>query len=469
MSLCVAWKYEDRSGSRVYFASDSCVVVGKKVMPYGGIKVLKVPVCITSAVDAKTERAEDFLRVNYGMAFVGVYFSAFLLKELISEVLSHLQFPGSREAVSFELICQLVARFHTHFYNQIRDYGLPAHEALDFFLGGYCPQSRRIRVAKFMVDRKEGQSRPVEILQGAGFHYETIGVEDGQKRFHTLMDLNLSAPHCRTHFAAFRRLWDVIRDKEIRCVKGAVQYGSFEGDSFELVGAFSIAREGESLKPRTFVRGTDMEQVHNPLGLGELHVGYSYGNPFEEDIQNFDTTRAFWSVDGKTHHVVDEQITILPNDARWSEWFKNECEFLRMEGIPDALTIEHVGSTAVPGVAAIPCVDMVVGVNALPEVQRSPFNIEQHGYEYLGDRLIAGQRCYRKRGDRWFNLHVVQHGGDFWNQAISLRDYLRGHPDEAEAFGREKVRILNQGSWTLVRYLNKRANYLNQLLARAGL
>jgi hypothetical protein len=113
-------------------------------------------------------------------------------------------------------------------------------------------------------------------------------------------------------------------------------------------------------------------------------------------------------------------------------------------------------------------VDIMVGVEALADVQTKPFNLQEHGYEYLGDRLIPGQRSYRKRGDRAFNVHVAERNGEFWRKAIQLRDYLRHHPQGCDQFAREKLRIFNVGSWTLVRYLDARANYFTQLMERAA-
>jgi GrpB-like predicted nucleotidyltransferase (UPF0157 family) len=440
-------------------------------MPYGGIKVLEVPVRVIGPYQAG--QAEPLFVQNYGIGFVGHYLAAFLLKELVSEVLSHAQFLGRREEISFDLICELVVRIHRHFYPQIRDH-LTTNHVLDFFLAGFCPQSGRVRVAKFSVDAATRQPEYREILQELPFSFATIGVTEGQARFHELMEMNLSQPRCKTHFVAFRRLWDVIRDPDIRKVKGAVQYGQFDGSDFKLAGAFELRREAEQLVPRTFIRGTDVQEIHGAGGIHDLHITYSFGNPFAEDIQSFDVARTFWELRRKpdgtedpARHVIDEQITMVPHDARWARWFQDEMAFLRMEGIAEAIPVEHIGSTAVPGLAAIPCVDMMVGVETLGDVQTKPFNLQEHGYEYLGDRLMPGQRSYRKRGDRAFNVHVVERGGEFWTNAIQLREYLRQHPEECTAYSIEKIRIINPGSWTLVRYLNERANYFNQLLERA--
>jgi GrpB-like predicted nucleotidyltransferase (UPF0157 family) len=469
MSLCVAWKYEDEDDRRIYFASDSCAVVRAQphdhVMPYGGIKVLEIPVRVISAFDAATQKAEIVYSGTYGMAFAGVYFAAFVVKELVSEVLTHVQFLGAREELSFDVVCETVATFYGHYYNQIRDH-LPQHYLLDFLLGGYCPRSGRIRVAKFWIDHARREPRFAEVLRDGPHPYATIGVDDGQARFQALMDLSLSAPPCRVHFAAFRRLWDVIRDPEIRCVKGAVQYGEFVGRDFKLAGAFDVRVENGHLTPRTFVRGTDVDAAHNP-GLNGLHLHYSFGNPFDDDIRSFDVS-SFWEADG-TRHVIDEQITVVPHSTNWSQRYREELELLHDAGLDDGVPVEHIGSTAVAGLAAVPCVDILIGADIPGDIQTPALGFNPGGYEYLGNKGIDRVRCYRTRRGHAFNLFVAPFDGDFWRKAIGLRDYLRQHPDECEAYGREKVRILNQGSWTLVRYLKERSNYLDQLLVRAEL
>lgn len=438
-------------------------------MPYGGIKVLEIPVEIISATDSQTGKADLLFSGNYGLAFVGHYLAAFLFKELASEVLRHGQYIGSANTISFEIVCNLVSRFHEHFYQQIKDHLTTNHE-LDFFLGGFCPSTGKVRVAKFSVNSATRQSGYQEVLQGGGFSFETIGVDDGQAKFRELMNLSLLAP-CPTHLVAFRRLWDVIRDPEVKFVKGAAQYGDFKNGSFALGGVFDVVRENQVLQPKSYIRGTDIELINLPNEPLDLHIHYSYANPFDQDINSFEYAEMYSDRRGGMH-VVDEQISILPYNAKWVQWFQDERDFLRMQGIDPNIPVEHVGSTAVPGMAAVPHVDLLIGADFAGDVHAAPFDLSEHGYEYLGDKLANGYRCYRKRGknrgEKEFNLFVAPPGSEFWNRTLKLRDYLRQRDDERDAFIREKVRILNAGSWTLVRYLKQRANYLAQLLARSN-
>ncbi len=463
MSLCVAWKYEEAGRSSVYLAADSCAVLCGQVMPYGGIKVLEVPVRIISATNAATGVADQLFIGNYGIAFAGSYFTAFLLKELVAEVMSHLQFLGPANAISFDKMCDLVHRLHAHFHEKIRD-RLQRDYELDFFLGGFCPASGRVRVAKFSVDTGSNQPVFAEILQAGGFSFDTVGLESAQARFRKLVELSLTAP-CRTHFAAFRRLWDIIRDPEIKFVAGAVQYGEFAENSFRLVGAFDVQCVDGQLKNRIFIRGTDMEEIEGQAGMQDFHIQYAFGNPFDDDIQSFDATRTFYEEDG-TRHVVDEQITVLPSDSRWPTDFTAECATLHGV-LGEAVPIEHIGSTAVQGLASVPVTDILVGVEKLGEPRIPPLNLALLKFEYLSDRLFPGQRFYRKRGQPSVNLLVVEHGSEIWNQHIAIRNFLRGNEAARAAYSAEKIRILNTGSWTLVRYLQAKSGFMETLTAKA--
>jgi hypothetical protein len=80
-------------------------------MPYGGIKVLEIPILVLSAGPTP----KPVFKATYGLAFAGSYLAAFLLKEMVAEVLSNVQFLGPPELITFERICALVFAYHQHF------------------------------------------------------------------------------------------------------------------------------------------------------------------------------------------------------------------------------------------------------------------------------------------------------------------------------------------------------------------
>ncbi len=150
--------------------------------------------------------------------------------------------------------------------------------------------------------------------------------------------------------------------------------------------------------------------------------------------------------------LVSEHVAIVPYDPRWPESFRQEEEHLQRL-LPGDLVrrIEHFGSTAVPGLAAKPIVDILVEVTDLAETRaRIAPVLRAQGYEYLwrpttGDDGPPFYAWFIKRdsqtGARTHHIHMVE--GSFvehWDR-LFFRDYLRAHPDVAHEYARLKGQL----------------------------
>jgi len=163
---------------------------------------------------------------------------------------------------------------------------------------------------------------------------------------------------------------------------------------------------------------------------------------------------------GLEHALIDEPVTVQPPDPRWPEAAAEEIARLRA-ALPEA-AIEHVGSTAVPGLDAKPIVDLLVG---LPEVSPS---LRLPDYEACGEAGVPGRLYFRKRGNAVaFNAQAVIKEGPLWRDALSLRDYLRAHPEEAARYAEAKRSAIESGATTLQVYSRHKAPLLLQILEHA--
>ena len=104
------------------------------------------------------------------------------------------------------------------------------------------------------------------------------------------------------------------------------------------------------------------------------------------------------------------------------------------------LRVEHVGSTSVPGLAAKPVIDLCPVVTTLADLDRRRKQVETLGYEWLGEFGIPLRRYCRRdiNGVRRFQLHCFAEGSAELERHCRFRDYLRAHPDEAQAYAVEK-------------------------------
>ncbi len=209
-------------------------------MPFGGIKVAEVPVHYVWHDDQGPHHWQH----TYGLAYAGDVLSAFLLKELVSDALRHLEGLRRPGDFGFDDLKAIVASAQRHFAGDMLRH-LGENENLDFFFAGFCPKTQRVRVAKFYVDLGTERTESKEIFIHDGVDCETVGIESAAARFRQLFQLNLSAPPCRVHFAAMRRLRDVITEAISPHVAGAIQYGEFDPAGNFTTSATAMLRMGE--------------------------------------------------------------------------------------------------------------------------------------------------------------------------------------------------------------------------------
>ena len=152
--------------------------------------------------------------------------------------------------------------------------------------------------------------------------------------------------------------------------------------------------------------------------------------------------------------AIHEEVEIRPYDPRWVRLFEDEKAHL-LACLPAELIrrIEHFGSTAVPGLAAKPIVDMLVEVTNLEQtkVQIAPI-LEAQGYDYfwrptIGDDGPPFYAWFIKRdlqtGTRTYHIHMVEGGEEFgghWDRLL-FRDYLIAHPNVAKEYELLKTRL----------------------------
>src|SRR4051794_36626547 len=165
---------------------------------------------------------------------------------------------------------------------------------------------------------------------------------------------------------------------------------------------------------------------------------------------------------------LDEPVTLRPYDPSWPERFAPERRRIEAALAAEAAGIEHIGSTAVPGLAAKPIVDVLVGVRGPLAAHPVVGGLVALGYEFLGEAGVPGRLYFRRRlASDAFNVHVVEHESDLWRDNLALRDFLRSDPDAAAAYAQAKARAAAAAPESLLRYSDLKAGAVAELLRRA--
>jgi len=130
-----------------------------------------------------------------------------------------------------------------------------------------------------------------------------------------------------------------------------------------------------------------------------------------------------------------QEVEIAAYDPSWPEIFAGEAQAIR-QALGDVLVgIEHVGSTAIPGLAAKPIIDIVVSV--MPPASEVIPPLEALGYDCQGENGIPGRLFFRKgliEFKRTHHLHLIEAGHAQWASMLLFRDYLRSHPGDARRY-----------------------------------
>lgn len=164
----------------------------------------------------------------------------------------------------------------------------------------------------------------------------------------------------------------------------------------------------------------------------------------------------------------DEPVSIVPYDPSWPEQFERERASLE-EAIGPWIEggIHHVGSTAVPGLAAKPVVDIMVGVRSLEEARACFEPLARLDYCYFPYRAWMHWFCKPSAERRTHHLHLVEPGNPNWAARLAFRDHLRAHPETAAEYEALKRRLAAEHRDDREAYTEAKTAFVEAVVERA--
>lgn len=130
------------------------------------------------------------------------------------------------------------------------------------------------------------------------------------------------------------------------------------------------------------------------------------------------------------------QVTLAPHDPDWIRVAAEEGARIGKALGDSLVAVHHIGSTAIPGIAAKPTIDLMPALRPGADIDACRGPMEALGYLWRGEFGIAGRRyCVLERdGRRLFHVHIFPAGHANIATQLAFRDYLRAHPEEALAY-----------------------------------
>jgi GrpB-like predicted nucleotidyltransferase (UPF0157 family) len=169
--------------------------------------------------------------------------------------------------------------------------------------------------------------------------------------------------------------------------------------------------------------------------------------------------------------AISEDVRLDDYNPEWPGAFAAERE--RLVALLPRLFVElqHVGSTAVPGLSAKPIIDVLAGVRSMAETESLAERICKCGYTTSAEfNATLSERLWFMRwanGHRTHHLHVVAHGGEVWHEHLNFRDALRFHPELAARYAALKFELAQRHSTDRAAYTDAKSEFVRSVLQSA--
>ena len=151
-------------------------------------------------------------------------------------------------------------------------------------------------------------------------------------------------------------------------------------------------------------------------------------------------------------------VIIVDYDPQWPARYEIATRAILNAVGPTLESIEHVGSTAVPGLAAKPIIDIMPGIRRFEDGFECVPPLEALGYEFRGENGIPGRHYFDhfdrdgSQGTGIQHVHMVTMDSEFWTDQLLFRDYLMANPEHAEKYAQLKRSLAE-------RHRNEREDY----------
>jgi GrpB-like predicted nucleotidyltransferase (UPF0157 family) len=163
-------------------------------------------------------------------------------------------------------------------------------------------------------------------------------------------------------------------------------------------------------------------------------------------------------------------ITLEDYDPHWPQQFEELRSRIATALGPLASAVEHVGSTAIPGLLAKPIIDCDILLRSAADFPRAASILASLGYEHQGDLGVHGRQAFRPPANAFrHHLYVCPPDSPEYRRHIAFRDHLRSFPDDAAAYALLKRKLAATFGADREAYTQAKADFIEQILGRLQL
>jgi GrpB-like predicted nucleotidyltransferase (UPF0157 family) len=163
------------------------------------------------------------------------------------------------------------------------------------------------------------------------------------------------------------------------------------------------------------------------------------------------------------------RVEIVPYSAEWPQLFELEAQRIRAACGDLLPIIEHIGSTAIPGMPAKPILDIMPGLRTLADGLRVIEPLQQLGYDYHGENGIPGRYYFGLRYEQRsiIHVHIFEIGAENWERHLLFRDTLRAYPEIAAEYATLKQDLAVRFREDREGYTDAKSTFIHSVVQQA--
>jgi GrpB-like predicted nucleotidyltransferase (UPF0157 family) len=169
--------------------------------------------------------------------------------------------------------------------------------------------------------------------------------------------------------------------------------------------------------------------------------------------------------------AIYEDVEMHSYDSSWAQMFEAERDRLICLFPGIFIDIQHIGSTAIPGLIAKPIIDILAGLESITIAEQLALSLCQSGYNTSAEfnASLSDRKWFMRwaNGHRTHHLHLVVHGSTIWHERLKFRNALRSNPEYAAKYAVLKTKLATTHSKDREAYTNAKAEFVSTIVREA--
>lgn len=168
-------------------------------------------------------------------------------------------------------------------------------------------------------------------------------------------------------------------------------------------------------------------------------------------------------------------VVIVDYDPRWPVLYEEEKRRILQTIGHKVISVEHIGSTAIPDLGGKPIIDIMAGVHrstdadeCIPLLQDLDYKDvtpqpEEPDWYYCLSKVYLPEMLKLKN----YHLHLVEYMSDHWQKHLLFRDFLQTHPHVAQQYYELKKKLAAKYGSNRIGYTDAKTSFIKSVIAQA--